>query len=92
MNKQQTAHTPVSPQAQHAIQVLKHAAIANELMLKKGVSSRRLQSSGFVSKKTSPRLSTSRPSVPIYKGGSNVSEDHAPEHCERKQCSLNSAV
>ena len=34
MNEQQIAHTAVSLQAQYAIQVLEHATIANELMLK----------------------------------------------------------
>jgi len=50
MNEQQIAHTAVSLQAEYAIQVLEHAAIANELMLK-GVSSRRPQSSSFMSQK-----------------------------------------
>ena len=69
MNEQQIVHTAVSLQAQYAIQVLEHATIANELMLKKGVSSRRLQSSGSVSQRLAPRFSTSQTSVPIYKGG-----------------------
>jgi len=74
MNKQQIAHTAVSLQAQYAIQVLEHATIANELMLKKGVSSRQPQSSNSVSQRLAPRFSTSQTSAPIYKGGSSVSE------------------
>lgn len=74
MNEQQIAHTAVSLQAQYAIQVLEHATIANELMLKKGVSSRRFQSSSSVLQRLALRFSTSQTSVPISKGGSSVSE------------------